>query len=199
MKDFGNRSDVEHALTELGRQMALRDADRVTVVCCGASALCVLGLLSRRTLDIDAIGTLGKTGEIEAIDRFSPEMDSAITAAGSSLGLLPGWFNGAASAVLVRGLPQGTLERSEGQAKDFGPCLTVRFMDRIDLIALKMYAALDPKEGRRHIKDLVEIEPSRDELLHGLEWIGSLPSSPAFKASLRRLLEGFDAADLYNV
>ena len=198
MKDFRSRADVERALTELGRQMALRNADHVTVVCCGASALCVVGLLSRRTLDIDAIGTLGKTGKLEAIDGFSPEMNGAVAAAGLSLGLLPGWFNGAASAVLVRGLPTGALERSAGQAKDFGPCLTVRFMDRIDLIALKMYAALDPKEGRRHVKDLVEIEPSREELFHGVQWIGSLPSSPAFKESLRRLLEGFDAADLYK-
>ena len=59
-------------------------------------------------------------------------------------------------------------------------------------------AALDPKEGRRHVKDLVEIGPSREELLHGTQWIGSLPSSPAFKQSLHRLLEGFDAADLYS-
>ena len=56
MKDFGSRADVERALTELGRQLALRDADHMAVVCCGASALCVLGLLARRTLDIDAIG-----------------------------------------------------------------------------------------------------------------------------------------------
>lgn len=199
MNNFGNRADVEKALTELGRQMALRDADHVTVVCCGASALCVLGLLARRTLDVDAIGLIGTNGEIAAIDEFSPEVDQAITAAGLSLGLLPGWFNGAASAVLARGLPTGALERSAGQAKDFGPCLTVRFMDRIDLVALKMYAALNPKEGRRHVKDLVEINPSREELLHGTKWIGSLPSSPAFKESLRRLLEGIDAADLYNV
>lgn len=198
MKDFGSRADVERALTELGRQLALRDADHMAVVCCGASALCVLGLLARRTLDIDAIGLIGTNEEIVSIDGFSPEVNDAIAAAGLSLGLLPGWFNGAASAVLARGLPDGALERSAVQAKAFGPCLTVHFMDRIDLIALKMYAALDPKEGRRHVKDLVEIGPSREELLHGTKWIGSLPSSPAFKQSLHRLLEGFDAADLYN-
>jgi hypothetical protein len=199
MKDFGSRADVERALTELGRQMALRDADHIAVVCCGASALCVLGLLARRTLDIDAIGLIGSNEEIASIDEFSPEVNDAIAAAGLSLGLLPGWFNGAASAVLVRGLPVGALERSAGHAKDFGPCLTARFMARMDLIALKMYAALDPGEGRRHVKDLVAIDPSREELLHGIEWIGSLPSNPAFKRSLHRLLEGFDAADLYSV
>ena len=135
----------------------------------GASALCVLGLLARRTLDIDAIGLIGTNEEIVSIEEFSPEVNDAIAAAGLSLGLLPGWFNGAASAVLARGLPVGALERSAVQAKAFGPCLTVHFMDRIDLIALKMYAALDPKEGRRHVKDLIEIgEPrgvaSRDQV-----------------------------------
>lgn len=38
----------------------------------------------------------------------------------------------------------------------------------------------------------------QEELLHGTKWIGSLPSSPVFKESLRRLLEGFDAAELYK-
>jgi hypothetical protein len=69
MKDFGSRADVERALTELGRQMALRDADHIAVVCCGASALCVLGLLARRTLDIDAIGLIGSNEEIASTRR----------------------------------------------------------------------------------------------------------------------------------
>lgn len=197
MTDFSSRSDVERALMELGRQMALRDADPMTIVCCGASALCVLGAFSRRTLDVDAIGMVDPSGEIIGIGEFAPEVKDAITAAGAVLGLTPGWFNAAASAILVRGLPKGAIERSTKHRMEFGPCLTIRFMDRIDLIALKMYAALDPHEGRRHIEDLVSIGPTLEELRHGADWIAGWQSNSSFKLAFRRLLEAFDAADLY--
>jgi hypothetical protein len=198
MKTFASKADVEQALTELGRQLALRDADPVTVLCCGASALCVVGALSRRTLDVDAVAMLGADDEIVRVEEFSPEMDQAISAAGLSLQLNPDWFNLAARAILTRGLPAGTLERSAKHSMDFGPCLTIRFMDRTDLIALKMSAALDPLDGRRHIEDLVAIDPTRDELKHGADWISAWPSSASFKQAFQRLLEGFDAADLYQ-
>ena len=198
MNGLGNKADVKRALTELGRQMALRDADPVTVLCCGASALCVVGALSRRTLDVDAVAMIDADGEIVAVEEFSPEMNDAISAAGLSLALDRHWFNLAARAILVRGLPAGALERSALHSVDFGPCLTVRFMDRIDLIALKMAAALDPLEGRRHAEDLVAIDPTREELKHGTDWIATWPSSPAFRQAFHRLLEVFDAADLYR-
>jgi len=198
MSGFGNKADVERALTELGRQVALRDADPVTVLCCGASALCVVGALSRRTLDVDAVAMIDAAGEIVAVEEFSPEMNDAISAAGLSLELDRHWFNLAARAILVRELPTGALERSARHSVNFGPCLTIRFMDRIDLIALKMSAALDPIEGRRHVEDLVAIDPTREELKHGADWIAAWPSSPAFKQAFHRLLEGFDAADLYQ-
>jgi len=52
-------------------------------------------------------------------------------------------------------------------------------MDRTDLIALKMSAALDPLEGHRHTEDLVAIDSSREELKHGTSWQGPLPARPA--------------------
>lgn len=196
MNNLHTREEVESALLELGRQLALRDADHVTVLCCGAAALCALGILSRRTLDVDAIGLVGQKGEIVAIEKFSPEMLEAIAATGRKMQLLPDWFNPAATTVLARGLPVGCLERSALHSKVFGPCLTVRFMDRIDLIALKMYAALDPQEGKRHAEDLREVQPTMAELRHGVQWMSAWPSSQAFKKALHRLLEAFDAVDL---
>lgn len=197
MRSFSHLSDVERALSELGRQLALRDADHATVICCGASVLCALGLLSRRTLDVDALGMIDEAGRLLAIEKFSAEMVDAVSASGLALDLAPEWFNAAASAVLSRGLPAGALERSERHSFDFGPCLTVRFLDRVDLIALKMFAALDPHNGRRHMEDLVEIRPSRDELRHGVDWISGWPSNTAFQQAVRRLLEGFEVSDLY--
>lgn len=198
MKSLGTREDVEAALSELGRQLALRDTNPVAVLCCGGAALCALGILERRTLDVDMLGLIGKSGEIFAVEEFPLEISDAIEAAGRKLGLAPDGFNSAASAVLSRGLPEGCLERSAKHTVEFGPCLTVRFMDRLDLVALKMYAALDPKDGRRHIEDLVEIKPKREELRHGAHWMSAWPSNQPFKDALRRLLEGFDSSDLYR-
>jgi hypothetical protein len=47
------KEEIEHALSVLGRRMALDGASDMEVLCCGASALCVLGLLSRSTMDVD--------------------------------------------------------------------------------------------------------------------------------------------------
>jgi hypothetical protein len=69
-------------------------------------------------------------------------------------------------------------------------------MDRIDLIALKMFAALDPATGRRHAEDLVAINPSRKEIRHGLRWMAAWPSGPQFKAALRNLAEAFDCGEV---
>lgn len=198
MKSLRTRAEVEQALTELGRQLALRDADHFTVVCCGAAALCALGILARRTLDVDTLGLIDRSGKIVAIEEFPAEVRDAIESASHTLGLNPDWFSPAASAVLPRGLPAGALERSAKHRMEFGPCLTVHFMDRIDLVALKMYAALDPHDGRRHIEDLVQIDPTRRELQHGTQWMSAWPSSPEFKNALHRLLDGFDCGDLLS-
>lgn len=200
MRSAGNSldggADVERALTELGRRMTLCDADHVEVVCCGAAALCMLGVLQRRTLDVDAVGTVGPDGEIGPPGEISAELESAIESAGRALGLSRDWFNFSSSLLLARGLPAGTLKRSSSHMRRFGPCLTVRFMDRLDLVALKMFAALDPDRGRRHMEDLVAIAPSKAELRHGAEWMTGWTSGRPFKDALRNLLAGFDSADL---
>jgi len=87
MNEFRNNADVAHALIELGGQLALRDADPVTALCCSASALCVIDALSRRTLEVDAVAMIGAAGEIVRAEEFSPEMDNAISAAGLTLQL----------------------------------------------------------------------------------------------------------------
>ena len=69
------------------------------------------------------------------------------------------------------------------------PCIT-------DLIALKMFAALDPAKGRRHVEDLVAINPSREEIRHGLRWMSAWPSSRHFKVALHNLAEAFDCGDV---
>jgi len=182
------KEEIEHALTVLGRRMALDGAPDVEVLCCGASALCVLGLLSRSTMDVDVLGVVVRDRDLDPCEVFPMEMERAIANAGLELGLADDWFNGSASRLLERGVPAGTLERSFAHRRTFGPCLTVRFLDRRDQVALKLFAAMDPVDGIRHLKDLEEISPEAEEISHALEWMEEWESSISFRTKLKEIV-----------
>ena len=190
------KEEIEHALTVLGRRMALDGAPDLEVLCCGASALCMLGLLSRSTMDVDVLGVVVQDRDLDPCEDFPEGMERAIANAGLELGLADDWFNGSASCLLKRGVPEGTLERSLTHRRTFGPCLTVRFLDRRDQIALKLFAAMNPADGIRHLKDLEEISPLAEEVSHALAWMGGWESSAAFRAKLKVLVEGLGFENL---
>ena len=182
------KEEIEHALKVLGRRMALDGAPDMEVLCCGASALCVLGLLSRSTMDVDVLGVVVRDLDLDPCEVFPMEMERAIANAGLELGLADDWFNGSASRLLERGVPAGTLERSFAHRRTFGPCLTVRFLDRRDQVALKLFAAMDPVDGIRHLKDLEEISPEAEEISHALEWMEEWESSISFRTKLKEIV-----------
>ena len=190
------KEEIEHALTVLGRRMALDGASDMEVLCCGASALCVLGLLSRSTMDVDVLGVVVRDRDLDPCEVFPVEMERAIANAGLELGLADDWFNGSASRLLERGVPEGTLERSLAHRRTFGPCLTVRFLDRRDQVALKLFASMDPVDGIRHLKDLEEISPKAVEISHALDWMARWESSAAFRAKLKAIVTGLGFVDL---
>jgi hypothetical protein len=188
------KEEIEHALKVLGRRMALDGAPDMEVLCCGASALCVLGLLSRSTMDVDVLGVVVR--DLDPCEVFPMEMERAIANAGLELGLADDWFNGSASRLLERGVPAGTLERSFAHRRTFGPCLTVRFLDRRDQVALKLFAAMDPVDGIRHLKDLEEISPESEEISHALEWMEEWESSISFRRKLKEIVTGLGFENL---
>lgn len=190
------KEEIEHALAVLGRRMALDGAPDIEVLCCGASALCVLGLLSRSTMDVDVLGIVVQDRDLDPCEVFPAEMERAIANAGRELGLADDWFNGSASRMLERGVPEGTLERSLEHRRSFGPFLTVRFLDRRDQVAMKLFAAMDPVDGIRHLKDLEEISPEAEEISHALMWMGGWESSSAFRAKLKAIVSGLGFEDL---
>ena len=193
---MNRKEEIEQALTALGRRMALSDVEELEVLCCGASALCILGLLSRSTLDVDILGIISDERKLIACEHFSSEMESFITEVARDLQLPDDWVNGEASTLLMRGIPNGALERSLQHRREFGPCLTVRFLDRMDQVALKLFAAMDPRNGQRHLKDLEEINPTREEMLHAISWMSAWKSNQAFRDRLAYLVEGLDFPDL---
>ena len=193
---MNRKEEIEWALSTLSRRMALTGAEDLEVLCCGASALCVLGLLSRSTMDVDVLGIISDEKEVIPCEHFSLEMEAAIAASGRELGLPDDWFNGSASTLLQQTLPTGALERSKKHRQEFGPCLVVRFLDRMDQVALKLFAAMDPKDGQRHLRDLEDISPTRSEITHAITWMTSWKSNQAFRDRLAYFVESFDFPDL---
>lgn len=84
---MNRKEEIERALSTLSRRMALSGALNLEILCCGASALCILGLLSRSTLDVDVLGIISDEKEVVACEHFSPEMETAISESGRGLGL----------------------------------------------------------------------------------------------------------------
>jgi len=188
-RSLGTRLEIDRALTELGRQLARLDAGEIRILCGGASGLCMLEILSRSTLDVDALGLLGKGGSLLRIRRFPAEFRTAVERTAEVMGLDGDWFNAQAGALLELGLPKGVVARSRKHRRSYGPCLTVQFLARIDQAALKLFAAMDPKNGQRHFKDLVEIKPTGREMNHAIRWMLGWKTSPAFRRKLAEILQ----------
>ena len=191
-KDLGNKTEIDRALTELGRQLARLDSSEVRILCGGASALCMLEILSRSTMDVDALAILGKGGALTKIRRFPKELEMAIRRTATTLGLDESWFNASAMELLRLGLPKGVVSRSARHRKQYGPCLTVQFLDRLDQVALKLFASMDPVRFRRHLEDLVSMKPKAKEIDHALDWMLGWKTSPAFRKRLSSILLGLD-------
>ena len=113
MGGFGRKEEIEAALGELGRQMALHDAGHMTVLCCGAAALCALDVLSRSILDVDAIGAVNAKGQLVPIEAFSPEIAAAVAATARKFGLTDNRFNLESSAIWIEIFENGHLDDRE--------------------------------------------------------------------------------------
>lgn len=188
-RSLGTRNEIDRALTELGRQLARLDAGEVRILCGGAAGLCMLEILSRSTLDVDALGLLGKGDSLLRIRRFPEEFQTAVERTAEVMGLDDEWFNAQAGALLDLGLPKGVVARSRKHRRTYGPCLTVQFLARIDQTALKLFAAMDPKSGQRHFRDLVELKPTVREINHAIRWMLGWKISLAFRQKLAEILE----------
>jgi len=196
MREFQRKEEIQEALTFLGKQMALVYAEDLRLLCCGGSGLCMLEILTRSTKDVDALAFVVDGGVLKPIEGFSPEMEKAIAQTARQFDLDDDWLNAEASIVLKRGLPEGILERSLSHTHKYGPCLTVQFIDRLDQVALKLFAAMDPVKGRKHEEDLVEMKPTRQEIEHALRWMTGWNSNAAFKKRLAFLVEGLGFPEL---
>lgn len=190
-----NREALDSALFLLGTLLVARKRSPLHLVVCGGSALIALNLVTRTTRDVDVIATI----EGDHLLCARPLPDWLLADADDvrrELGLPGQWLNdGPADPSLFRlGLPKGFEGRLH--TREFSLALKVSFIDRIDQIHLKLYAAAD--QGGRHFTDLKEIRPTAEELLAAARWTFTQDPSDGFRDGIIAVFNALDYARLVD-
>lgn len=175
---------IERGLEVLGELLA-DEGLQADLVLVGAGALLLQGALVRPTADLDVVARV-KDGRLEAAQPFPEPLIRAVRRVGAALDLAyvprdaKDWLNPGPSYLTTMGLPEGFQQRLTVRA--YGP-LTIRVASRMDLIALKFFAASDPQRGSRRMIDLADmrgLRPTHEELLHSLRWCLTVDGRPDF-------------------
>ncbi len=144
MSVFAGSEDIERALTLLAEYLEFADTPPVALLVGGGSALAMRGFLTRTTKDVDVIVLVSEGTNPRRLDKAEPIPDhlrEARDKVALDLRLSENWINPGPTSLLDFGLPLGCLERS--LRVQYGPRLVVYFIDRLDQIHLKLYAAVD--------------------------------------------------------
>ncbi|MBE7498007.1 MAG: hypothetical protein HS117_23950 [Verrucomicrobiaceae bacterium] len=178
-------SILDNALRAVSDVLKHDGAAPEEVVICGGAALLSLGVISRRTKDVDVLAGVDRIKGLVDPRPFSAALERAVNEVARALGLPPNWFNAGPADQVMAGLPDGFLTRL--QRRDFGSHLTVYVPDRFDLIHLKLFAGVDQGPGR-HWSDLKALNPTADELLAAARWVMGQDAGDVFPRVLRDAL-----------
>jgi hypothetical protein len=119
----------------------------------------VSGVISRPTVDADVVAQRGDGGEVLRATPLPSEIADAAEVVARLQGLPLDWFNSMAGSEIDFGLPDGCVERLHRQAFSG---LTVWWVDRRDLVAFKLVAAVGhlSYSTNKHLEDLRLLEPT---------------------------------------
>ena len=168
------------ALSLLNEQLIITNAPRTEIVVCGGSALIALSLVPRTTQDVDIIAMM-KSGILSDPEPLPEYLVNAAAKVGISLNLPADWLNNGPASQFRMGLPDGFTERLH--RIEIGQKLVVYYIDRIDQIFFKTFASAD--RGGYHVRDLLELSPSEEELLDAAKWTLTQDISPEFREILK--------------
>ena len=192
MKDAGSfdRAALERLFERLG---LLLDAERreAAIVVVGGAALSLLGVVERRTVDIDVIATGRVAGgkpprELIVPAVLPPEIAESVARLARDLGLPPGWMNATVTTGGTMALPSGFAERVIWRR--YGG-LWLGIAGRPDLIALKLHAAVDTDVRSRHFSDLLALRPTRGDLQTAGEWVRGQDAGPEFNRLVTEVID----------
>lgn len=183
------RNETEQALHLLANLLEAEGTGLPDLIVCGGSALQLLGLIDRSTRDVDVLALLNtsESGERKMItsDPLPYEIKRAASLTARALKLPVDWLN-AGPADLIRDLPTGVMNRLH--ARCFGKKTTVYFIDRLDQIMLKTYAAINGGD-MRHVQDLIRLTPTDEEMSDAIHWCLRQDASEVFPLIVRSFLE----------
>jgi hypothetical protein len=115
------------------------------------------------------------------IDDTAVAVSDAIVDVARTYGLASDWVNLGPESLLDLGLPDGFLGRLERHG--YGG-IVAWLADRRDMVCFKLYAAVDQGTRSRHLQDLRELRPDRDELLAAARWSVTHDPSPGYRSLL---------------
>lgn len=188
-----DRTQLETALRALGELLEARGL-HYEVVLIGGGNLILRGLVTRPTTrDLDLLGEWTADG-VKPMRPMPEPLRIAVVDVARTYGLASDWVNLGPASLLDLGLPAGFLERLERH--DYGG-LVAWLADRFDMVCFKLYATVDQGPRSRHLQDLGELRPNRDELLAAARWTVTHDPSPGYRSLLVDTLShlGVEVAD----
>lgn len=165
----------------LGEQLTRLRVEPLALVVCGGAALGALGLVLRTTRDVDVLALVVE-GAIVRADPFPEALAAAASRVAADFQLPSQWLNPGPTRLVDGGLPDGLAKR--WRTRMYGASLTVHFIDRLDQIHLKLYAAVDRGPQDRHYADLLALHPTREEIQMAARWAMQHDVSEPFRDSL---------------
>jgi hypothetical protein len=195
-------SETHPLLRELNDALAIEGAEPVNWIVCGGTALGILGLVRRPTRDVDVIGAWSAEAlQVIQLDRFPLLVERAIARVADAHPELRSsgisWVNLGPKGLLNFGLPPGCTDRLA--PRSIGTHLTLQLPDRLDLIAFKVFAAIEAAHERRkaHKEDLQVLTPNEKELQFAIDWVVTIPDrNHQLRAELREFLQELGHEDL---
>jgi hypothetical protein len=159
------------------------------VVAIGGGGLLLLGVIRRPTKDLDALAIV-EGGRYELARPLPPTLRQAIEDTALALGLAKDWLNPGPTDQLTYGIPEGFENRTTRQV--FGG-LTLHLASRFDQVCFKLYAAADQGPTSKHVRDLLDLDPSDDDLIEAVRWVKQQDTNPDFACFVDSVVEHLEA------
>ncbi|MEW6744278.1 MAG: hypothetical protein AB1486_16110 [Planctomycetota bacterium] len=180
---------LDEALKLLEARLRRLGAPPMGIVVCGGSGLLATGLILRTTKDVDVVALMDLDEQLVDPDPLPQALLRAAAEVAEEMGLDDRWLNNGPSrgdgGLFRLGFPDRFQSRLHKQC--FGANLSVYFVDRVDQIHFKLYAAVD--RGGRHVEDLRDLHPSKEELHDAARWSMTHDVSEAYRSVLKSMLK----------
>jgi len=196
-----SRDTMLRLLQELDEWMEFEDCPPTDWVVCGGTALGLQELVDRPTRDVDVLGNWDETLlNIILIEKFDDKILICIRRVADNhpelTGMKKNWVNLGPRTLAQAGLPTGFTTRL--QKLRIGNRLTLHVLGRLDLLALKLYAAADDERHRQeiHVADLKGLSPTFEELDTAIAWVRTLRDFEQKRLVVKYVVERLGYEDL---